>query len=131
MLKQGNGNDDPRLCVYKYQVFAYASTFLSKYLDFGYSLPLLLSQAYSYLKSHKIVHDITNYILLNGLAIALKDLMPILSRRIFITNELSQEDNPLRYHFISEYLLKSKNFKLVLEYDKAEQLYDCNNVGDI
>lgn len=132
MLKQGDGNNDPRLYVYKYQFFAQTSVFFSRYLDFGYSLPILLSQAYSHLKSLKIVDDVTNRILLDCMATLLKNLMPAYSLRIIITNVLSQDCRLLSYHYLLNYLLQSNNFELALEYvAKAEQLYDCNNLRNI
>ena len=132
MLKMGDGNNDPRLYVYKYELFAHASLYLSRYLDFGYSLPILLSQAYSHLKTLKINYDVTNYGLQNNIAILLKNLMPAYSLRIIITSVLSQNCGPLSYHYLINYLLQSNNFELALEYvAKAEQLYDCNNLGNI
>lgn len=132
IFKQGEGNDDPRLYVYKYETLTYASSFISRYLDFGYSLALLISHAYSHLQSLKIENDCANEILLDELSVLLNNLMPTYSLRIFITNQLNKGNNPLNYRFISEKLLESNHFELALKFaNKAEHSYDCNNLRDI
>lgn len=69
-IKEASGladKQDPRIYILKYDTFALAAQYLNDYLDFGYSLAILASQAIIHLKQLGVKEQMAYYYLLEGL----------------------------------------------------------------
>lgn len=123
---------DPRIYMFKYDVFILAAKYLNKYLDFGYSLAILTAQAIIHLKRLGVKEQMSYFYLLDGLGEFVKDYDPEVALRAMIQIEPSYPNKMYINREIAIQLL-DKGY-IMLGYAKAKQAadyYECIALDDL
>lgn len=123
---------DPRIYILKYDTFALAAQYLNDYLDFGYSLAILASQAIIHLKQLGVKEQMAYYYLLEGLGEFVKDFEPDAALRVKIQ---IQPSYPNKLHInrdIAILLLEKGCHASAFSYAKqAENFFEHSSLDDL
>lgn len=123
---------DPRIYIFKYDMFILAAQYLNNYLDFGYSLSILASQAIIHLKQLGVKDQMAYYYLLDGLGEFIKDFKPDAALRVKIGIQPSYPNKLYINRDIAILLLDKGYITSALTYAKqAEKFFEYSNFDDL
>lgn len=123
---------DPRLYILKYDTFIIAAKYLNKYLDFGFSLPLLTIHAYMHLKELRVKNHINYYYLLEGLGEFIEQFEPEVALRVKMQIEPDYPNKLYIDREIAIQLFDKGYFDAAFEYaKKAGESFNKHNLTDI
>ncbi len=134
-IKEASGladEQDPRIYILKYDTFVLAAQYLNDYLDFGYSLAILASQAIIHLKQLGVKEQMAYYYLLEGLGEFVKDFKPDAALRVKIQIQPSYPNKLYINREIAILLLEKGCHASAFSYAKqAENFFECSSLDDL
>lgn len=123
---------DPRIYILKYDTFALAAKYMNEYLDFGYSLAILASQAIIHLKQLGVKELMAYYYLLEGLGEFVKDFKPDAALRLKLQIQSSYPNKLYINRDIAILLLAKGYLALAFSYAKqAENFFEYSSLDDL
>lgn len=123
---------DPRPVILKYDTFIIAAKYLHKYMDFGFSLPLLTISSYIHLKELGIKNHINYYYLLEGFAEFIEQFDQEIALRVKMQIESEYPNKLYIDREIAIQLFDMGCFYIAFDYaKKAEDFFYQYNLADI
>ncbi len=123
---------DPRIFMKKYDAFILAAQYINDYLDCGYSLAILASQAIIHLKRLGIKEQMAYYYLFEGLSEFVKDFEPDAALRVKIQIQPNYPNKLYINRDIAILLLDKGCLTSALTYAKqAENFFEYSNLDDL
>ena len=123
---------DPRIYIFKYDTFILAAQYLNAYLDFGYSLAILASQAIIHLKRLGVKEQMAYYYPLEALGEFVKDFEPDVALRVKIQIQPNYPNKLYINRDIAILLFDKGCLTSALTYAKqAENFFEQSNFDDL